>query len=409
MLERLIAQLPERWREVAELVTAPIAWIPRAQEALFGFLLDSTSRWTLAAKCIFLLLPVLLGAAAVWCTQLALYTLPFRSGRERFVGLLLLAWWDAARAVWLYWVGVVRCAAVVAGWMLSLTRLLVRLALEGIRQVAAMPFTVSGRIAQSYFRPGVPWIAFTMLLFWCALEAAIFAYTLFPTVTGVLSDVVGTEETARFTAPALYLFLLLLIMGSFACLQALVDALRTRQLKFVTQIVLVQILVMFLEVTFLYRDLVEAMTPWIALQTGARPAPWVSLVMAACGWLAIRGMTWFLFAQYGTTPLLALIARHPLVQPEASGFAEVRPAAWWRSPVNDFRQEVDWLHAKGDQVAEYLALPVLQLLAAALNFAMVLLVSRPVFPLPFRTLKEVTETRDIATTMELLPRKQAIL
>ena len=44
---------------------------------------------------------------------------------------------------------------------------------------------------------------------------------------------------------------------------------------------------------------------------------------------------------------------------------------------------------------EILALPVVHLLGAALNFAMILTTSRPVFNLPFRSLKEVTEARDL--------------
>jgi hypothetical protein len=49
---------------------------------------------------------------------------------------------------------------------------------------------------------------------------------------------------------------------------------------------------------------------------------------------------------------------------------------------------------------------MLQLVAAALNFGMLVIVSRPVFPLPFRSLREVTDTRDLLATLHLTPRKQ---
>jgi hypothetical protein len=48
-------------------------------------------------------------------------------------------------------------------------------------------------------------------------------------------------------------------------------------------------------------------------------------------------------------------------------------------------------------------------LGAALNFAMILTASRPVFNLPFRSLKEVTEARDMETTIQMEPRKQVSL
>ena len=63
---------------------------------------------SMAQKEGFLLFPVLLALAGIWCTQLSIYTLPFRASRTRFGSLLLLAWWDAGRVVWMYWVGIVR-------------------------------------------------------------------------------------------------------------------------------------------------------------------------------------------------------------------------------------------------------------------------------------------------------------
>ena len=137
--------------------------------------------------------------------------------------------------------------------------------------------------------------------------------------------------------------------------------------------------------------------------------PAATLGVAALGWLAIRAMTWFLFARYGTEPLLAVIARRPLRSDRVAGAGAASPCARWRGGgerQDDFRRELEWLHAKGEQLVEYVALPVLQLVAAALNFGTMLVASRLVFHLPFRTMKEVTETREILATFQLTPRKQ---
>ena len=409
MIDRIIGRLPEGWRDIVELAMAPIAWVPRLQEALLGFFMESTSPWAAAAKYVFLLFPLLLGIVAVWCTQLSLYTLPFRSGRGRFVSLLLLAWWDAARVVWMYWVGVARCVGVVLGWGLALANLTVRLVIGVVRQVATAPFAMGSMVTRSYFQPGVPWVAFVMLVFWCMLEAAVFAYTLRPTMTEVLTDLVGTDEVTRFIGPVLYLMLLFMIMGSFACVQALVEATRKREVKFLTQIVVVELFVMFFEVMFLYRELIDAITPWIAQQTGAKMGLGFTLTLATFGWMGVRGMTWFLFGQYGTPPLLAIISRQPMVQPDAAAQATLAPVspAWWRTALADFKGEINWLHDKSDEVLELLALPVLHLIGAALNFTLILTAARPVFSLPFKGLKQVTETRDILASLHLQPRKQA--
>ena len=214
MIDRLIAAFPEAWRGVAELAAAPIAWLPRLQQILIGFFLDSASGWAVAAKCALLLFPVLLGVAAAWCTGLAVYTLPFRSGRIHFISTLLMAWWDAARAVWMYWVGMIRVGAVLVGWLATLAHLAVKLVFGAARQLVTLPMAVTGRMTDHYFRPGVPWLAFVMLLFWCALEATIFTFTLMPTLSQVLADLAGSDQVPKATGVLLWFFLLLLIMGA---------------------------------------------------------------------------------------------------------------------------------------------------------------------------------------------------
>jgi hypothetical protein len=399
--------LPERWQELIDLLIAPVAWVPRMQEALLAFFLNPSTPWLTAIKYALLLFPALLAVGATWVTLLSLYTLPFRSGRVRFVSMMLLAWWDAARSVWLYWVGMARVVGVAAGWLISLGALVVRLTVDSLRQLTALPFAMSGRMTQSYFQPGVPWIAFVMLLAWCVLEAGVFSHTMMPTVSTVLSELSG-GPVSRLTAGVLFVFLLMLVMGSFACLQTLSEAVRLRELKYLAQIVVVELLVMFFEVMFLYREFIDAISPWIARDAGIRLGFWATMATASAGWLGVRAMTWFLFAQWGTAPLLAFIARRPLLHSDTPAL-EVMPLAaapWWHRARDDFKRELDWLHARGDQFLEYLALPVLQILAAGLNFGMMIVASRPAFQLPFRTLKEVTDTRDILATFHLTPRKQ---
>ena len=67
--------------------------------------------WLLLAKRIFLLLP--LGAVAIlgyWTTVLSLPTIVVRARRRTFVGLVIVTWWDLARATFAFWGGVFRFA-----------------------------------------------------------------------------------------------------------------------------------------------------------------------------------------------------------------------------------------------------------------------------------------------------------
>ena len=400
MLKQQISDVStEQWQEILRILLIPLVWILPFQKSLLNFFLHSSSAWAAIGKYLFLFFPVILLLGAVWCTQLSIYTLPFRSKRVNFVSTLLLAWWDAARAVWLFWVGLFRLVIVVLGWIFSVLRLAVKFVVVSLKHILVAPFAMTGRMTRSFFRPGVPWIAFLILVFWCMLESGIFTFVLMPTISEVLMDIVGTEQVSPFTMPLLYVFLLILIMGSFAALQALADAIRTKKIKLIIQMLIIELIVMGFEVMFLYRELVDAITPWIVQQTGMRVGIFFTLSVASFGWIAIRGMTWFLFGQYGTPPLLALISRRPVEQP-AGGTREYVPEAadlsrWWQRPIQDFKNEIDWLHRKFNELLEFLTLPILQVLAAILNFCMILLTARPVFNLPFKALKDVMDTREI--------------
>ncbi len=408
MIQPSLALTPDAWQQILGILLTPVSWIPAMQSVLMNFFLHSSSGWVAAGKFVFLLFPLMLFVCAIWSTHLSIYTLPFRSGRITFASQMLLAWWDAVRAVWFFWVGLFRIVVVTVGWALTLGRLALSFLVEALRRLLIAPFSMSGKLTRSYFQPGVPWIAFLLLIFWCLMESTIFTYTLFPTVSEVLADLVGME-VPRFTGVVLFMFLFLLIMGSFACLQALLDTVKNRQFKFVIQMIVVEMFVMFFEVMFLYRELVDAVTPWIAQQTSEqfRLGIGFTLTLATFGWVGIRGMTWFLFGQYGTPPLVAFISRRPMMHSEetevASNWSE--PVNWWRAPIQDFKQEIEWLHAKSDQILEVLTLPILHVLASALNFAMILLASRPVFSLPLKSLKEVMETREILAHLRLNPKR----
>ncbi len=398
----------DQWQEIFEILLVPIKWIIPLQKALIDFFVHSSSAWGAIGKYLFLLFPLLLLVGAVWSTQLSLYTLPFRSKRINFITTLLLAWWDGARAVWLFWVGLFRLVVVVLGWIFSVARLAVKFVVVALKHILLAPFAMTGRMTKSFFRPGVPWIAFLALVFWCILEAVIFSFVLFPTISEVLMDIVGTDEVSGFTSPLLFIFLLVIIMGSFAALQALNDAIRTRKIKSIIQMVVIELIVMGFEVMFLYRELVDAITPWIVQQTGVRVGMFFTLTVSSFGWIAIRGMTWFLFAQYGTPPLLALISRQPVEQAR-EGQREAAPdvqevSSWWKQPLQEFKNEIDWLHQKFNELLEFLTLPILQVLAAIINFIMILLTARPIFNLPFKELKDVMDTKEILVARSMMPK-----
>ncbi len=389
MLDSIIATLPEQWQFLFQLVAVLIAWIPEAQATVFAFAWGSGSGTTTVLRRTLLVLPALLLIVAIWCTMLALYTVPFRSNRREFLIALVMLWWETGRSIWLFWVGVARFVWEMVGWAWGLLRLAVELAFKSLRLVVSTPFAFMDWLGRKYFKPGVPWLAFVLTLAWCALEALIFTYTLLPTVSEVFFDLAGIESR-QIMAPILFMFLFVVIAGSFASIQVLADAWGKRQIKPIVQMLFVEFFVMFFEVVFLYRELIDAITPWIAANTGYQMGFGSTIAMASFGWIGIRAMTWLLFGRYGTPALLAVLARDTLAVESSMATRPMAPGPdWWKGPIVALKNENKWFRAKSRELLELLSLPVLQLLAQAVNCATTVIAARPAFKLPFTDLEQV--------------------
>jgi hypothetical protein len=288
----------------------------------------------------------------------------------------------------MYWVGVIRVMSVLVGWSLAFVSLAVKLVFEAARQLVFWPASASGRLAGAFFRPGMPWLALMMLALWCALEATVFTYLLLPTLAPVLTEFFGVDQLPRQAAPLLWLVLFLLIVSSFVCIQAFLDAIKKRDFARIAMIMVVELFVMFLGVTLLYRELAESITPWLVQESGGylTPGPWFALSIARSGWLATRCLAWFLFGQFGTLPFLAVISRQPMTASGGRPGTEARKLAAWQVLLEDFRH--GWLQEKRDELLEYLGTPTLHLVAAVLNFPMVVVSAQPILSLPFPELSE---------------------
>ena len=156
-------------------------------------------------------------------------------------------------------------------------------------------------------RPGVPW-ALLLLMVWSAVEATIFTFTLRPTMSELLSDLTGYNVNPVALVLLLWIFLTIIIAGSYACIQVLNDAIEAKEIGKIVNMIAVQIVVAMFQVLFLYRELVDAMAPWLA-QQGVTLGVVGTLGLAFCAWLGVRGMTWYLFGRSGAPALIAVLNR----------------------------------------------------------------------------------------------------
>jgi len=391
MFEALASYLPAEWHRTVEFFGTPMWWIPDWQTTFLSYGWYADSVYGTVLKRFFLLMPILLLIVAVWSTMLSIYTLPFRSNRAKFLTIIALGWWDTGRGIWFFWTGVMRFAALLVGWAWSLVALAVRMVFVGLKGFMSAPLAMFDNVASRYLRPGVPWIAVMLTLIWSGLEATIFSFTLMPTMTELLADITGFVPNRLFVMPVLWLFLFFLIAGSFACIQVMTEAIRGRRIGEVIQMVLVEFFVAFFEVVFLYRELIDSITPWINQQSGGAIQMGLvsTLALGVFGWIGIRGMTWFLFGRFGAPSIIAIVSRQVPPGEEAQVREAVFTPKMWRIPIDAMKAETSWFKKEARRGVELASLPVLQLLAMAVNFPVVAISSKPIFTFPLKNLNEV--------------------
>ena len=376
-------------------IWAGLAWIVEWQARVFGMILGVDSFWGVVGVVVLLFLPAATLVAGVWGTMVSLYTIPFRLGRAGLLlTSLLMSWWDAVRMTWFYWSGLVRFVVVFLGWVWGLLKLTVELVWGTLKGAVTSPLAMLDATAR---RPGVPWAAFFLLIFWSAIEATIFTFTLRPTMSELLADLTGYEVNPVFLVLILWVFLWVLIAGSFACIQVLNDAIQTRQVGQIVFMILVEIAVALFEVLFLYRELVDAMTPWLA-QQGVQLGVFGTIGLAFFGWIGVRGMTWFLFGRFGAPALIGLLGRQAFAQAHgAGGAAGAAPSLdFWQGPIKALKAEREWFNKQVREGWELLLLPILQLIAAGFNFGFVIFIGRPHFALPFHSIEDVLASTPFA-------------
>ena len=366
-------------------VMAGLAWIVPFQAKVFGSILQGESFWRLAGVAILLLLPAAVFIAGIWGTMVSLYTIPFRLGRSvTLLQSVALAWWDALRMVWFYWAGLAKFLIVLVGWIWGLIKLSVQLVFGTLKGAITSPLAMLDATSR---RPGVPWAAFVLLLIWSAVEATIFTFTLRPTMAELLADLTGYEVNAFALILLLWIFLAIIVAGSFACIQVLNDAVKAKQTGNIVFMIVVEIAVAMFEVLFLYREMVDAMTPWLA-QQGVTLGVVGTLGLAFFAWLGVRGMTWFLFGRFGAPALIAVLSRQPMGDAAAHG-SSTAMADYWKGPIAALKAEREWFRKEGRELFELVSLPVLQVVAAGLNFLFVVFTGRGHFTLPFKSIDEV--------------------
>jgi len=368
--------------------------------------------WIMAGKRIFLLLPVLAIILGCWITITCIVSILFRKNRMGFISSLFITWWDLGKSIVSFWGGIIKFAFILIVALLNVIKILLLGAWYVIQEILFAPFRFMGKLGTRVITSNIPWIAVVLTFFWCLIEATIFTYVTTPLVIDTFSNITGEQLSEFVIRIPLFIFLLFIVLGSYAVLSTLVDAAKAKNMSALARIIVIEFVVLFVEVMFLYREFVDALSPWLAQQSeNFELGIFWTLVISAFAWFGIRSVSWFLFASHGTPAIMAVIQGKGLKLKEANDEVAFRapPIEFSSDFMKKIKADTAWIEEKGEVIFGAFILPPLQVLAAAINFFTLLISSSHLFELPFKNVSDIMDSKVLLKASPPKPKTKRVL
>lgn len=214
----------------------------------------------------------------------------------------------------------------------------------------------------------------------------------------------GEQFSETFVRIPLFIFMLFIILGSYAVLATLVQAIQSRKVGTIVKILAIEMVALFVEVVFLYREFVDSLVPWFAQYASEDFSLGIfgTLFIASLAWVGIRGLSWFLFANHGTPTIMAVIQATGIQRVENQPANQNLTVDYTQGFTHKIKEEMFWVQKKGDELVAAFILPPLQVMAATVNFCTLLVIATHLFQLPFKNVSEVLESKEL---LQRIPKK----
>ncbi|SMF32807.1 hypothetical protein [Pseudobacteriovorax antillogorgiicola] len=401
----MLDKLEGPWKYVGLAVSFPLLF----QEPFLSFAWGAQDPlWLLSIKRGLILLPVLAIVASCWLTIACALTLVFRSERREFAQALFITWWDLGRSIFSYWGGIVKFFLNFFGWLYGFLKLVIIGLIMILKDLLFLPIRVFAEVSQGSFKAGIPWPAIFLMLVWTVIEALIFTFVMTPLVVDILDGFTeGDFEGGIGLQIVLYTMFSLFVLGSYAVIHTLGQAVERRDIPKVVMYVIVEVIVAVVETVLFYREFVDALIPWFAQYAGDDFDLGLigTLSIAFFIWLGFRCMTWFLFGSTAIPTLLAVIQRTGVEGYE--GTKTMRGAAkadakeifaYVNEVIEKFKTDMDWVEHKGNYIFSSFIIPPLQIIAGTVNFCTLLISSSHLFELPFRSYTDILDAKELISS-----------
>jgi len=352
--------------------------------------------WIMAGKRVFLLLPVLAIILGCWITIVCAISILFRHNRMSFISFMFITWWDMGKSIVSFWGGIFKFVFIFIIALLNVIKIILLGIWYVIQEIIFAPFRILGNLGTRVISSNIPWIAVVLTIFWCLIEATIFTYVTTPLVIDTFSNITGEQLSDLVIRVPLFIFLLFIVLGSYAVLSTMVNAVKDKNISSIIGIVSIEIVVAMVEIVFLYREFVDALTPWFAQHSENFELGVLTIFfISGFAWFGIRSVSWFLFASHGTPAIMAVIQGRGLKLKEANDkvAAKVPPIEFSSDFMKKIKADTTWIEEKGEEILGAFILPPLQVLAAAINFFTLLISSSHLFELPFKKVADIMDSK----------------
>lgn len=354
----------------------------------------------MTVKRVFLLLPVFAIILGCWITIPALITVIFRHKRKEYILTLFITWWDLGKAIVSFWGGIIQFLFNFLIAILELVKVIILGIWYVLQSIILMPFRMLGDASKKVVGSQIPWIAVFLTLFWVIIETTIFTYVTTPLVLDTLSNITGEQLSVFFIRIPLFTFLFFILLGSYAVLATFIDSVKQKNIAQIIGIGVIEIIVLFVEVVFLYREFVDALVPWFSIYaTDFSISMTGILAVSAFMWFGIRSLSWFLFASYGTPTIMSVIQGKGVELAKSKKSKASSKAEKTATPdmsqglIESIKKDTAWVEEKGKVLLASFMLPPLQVVAACINFCTLLASGNHLFELPFKTMDDIKTSK----------------
>jgi hypothetical protein len=356
----------------------------------------------MVSKRIFVLVPAIAFIIGCWVTIAALLTVLIRQNRRQFITALFVTWWDMGKAIVFYWGGIFKFVFTLIGTILGIMKLFIFTLAGIIYEIFLFPVKILHGLGRSIVRSSTPWIAVILTLFWCLIEGVIFTYVTTPIVVDTFSNITGEQISENFIRIPLFIFLLFIVLGSYAVLATFADVIRKKNVSAIIGIGVIEIIALSVEVVFLYREFVDSLVPWFAQYSeNFELGIFWTLAISCFAWFGIRSLSWFLFAEHGTPTIMRVIQGKGLADANQKTPSEVLSYRFAPEFLTRIKKENKWFQDKGEELLDSFMLPLLQVIASIINFFTLLVSANHLFELPFKKIGDIKNSKALIGTVKV--------